>query len=340
MNYIRTGILLLAAGLAACGQKQQDPAVAARVNGRNILQADIDKQFLLQTQAMPQKPAGDAATLLKLDILRQRIVEEIMLQKAEELKLQVPDSEVEAELASMKGGAPPEEFKKMVEGRGWSEDDLRKEIRRKGTMQKLVENQLSSKIQISPEEISRFFDENKDRFNVPELSYRIGQIVVSSLPVPVENLRKDKAKNDAEAAQKIQMLAMRLQAGEDFEQLAREYSEDPQTAPLGGDMGYHPVSAFARLDPQTKDALMKLKVGEMTPVLRVPDGYWILKLLGRREPGQLSLDNPEVNQFIKQELEAQKQQLLSTAYSENLRNQAQVENFFVRDLVANIQKGN
>jgi len=177
VNYIRAGILLLVVGLVGCGKGSHDPAVVARVNGRNILQADVDRQFRLQTQAMPQKPSGDAANLLKLDILRQLIVEEIMLQKAEELKLQLADSEVEAELASLKGNATPEEFKKTIAQRGWNEEDLRKEIRRNLTMQKLAQSQLSSKTQLSPEEISRYYEENKNRFYVQELEYHIGQIV-------------------------------------------------------------------------------------------------------------------------------------------------------------------
>ena len=341
MNYIRAGILLLVVGFVGCGRGSHDPAVVARVNGRNILQADVDRQFRLQTQAMPQKPSGDAANLLKLDILRQLIVEEIMLQKAEELKLQPADAEVEAELATLKGNATPEEFKKTIAQRGWNEEDLRKEIRRNLTMQKLAQSQLSSKTQVSPEEISRYYEENKNRFYVQELEYHIGQIVVSASPdLPAANMRKDKAQNEGEASQKIQMLARRLQAGEEFEQLAREYSEDPQTSPQGGDMGYHPVSAFNSLAPPLKEALMKMKVGDVTPAIRTANGYWILKLLGKREPGQLALQDPEVNQAIRQELETQKQQLLSTAYSENLRNEAQVENFLVRDLVAEFQKRN
>ncbi|MBI4465094.1 MAG: SurA N-terminal domain-containing protein [Acidobacteria bacterium] len=341
MSYMRAGILLLVVGLAGCGKGSPDPAVVARVNGRNILQSDIDRQFRLQTQTMPQKPSGDAANLMKLEILRQLIVEEIMLQKAEELKLQPSDAELETEFTTLKGNATPEEFKKTIEQRGWNEEDLRKEIRRNLTIQKLVQDQLSSKIQVSPEEISRYYEGNKDRFYVQELEYHIGQIVVSANPdLPVVILRKDKARNEQEASQKIQMLTSRLQGGEDFEQLAREYSEDPQTAPQGGDMGFHPVSTFNQLSPQMKDAFMKMKVGDVSSAIQTTSGYLIFKLMGKREPGQLPLQDPEVNQGIRQELESQKQQLLSTAYSENLRNEAQVENFLVRDLVAGFQKRN
>ncbi|MBI3894706.1 MAG: peptidylprolyl isomerase [Acidobacteria bacterium] len=341
MNYIRTGILLLVVGLAGCGKASRDPAVLARVNGKDILQSDIDRQFQLRTQTMPQKPTGDAASILKLDILREVIVEEIMLQKAEALKLKPTDDEVEAELTTLRGNATPEEFQKTIQERGWKEEELRSEIRKNLTIQKLMENQLRPKMQVSPEEVGRYYAENKDRFYVQELEYHIGQIAVSANPdLPVVNLRKDKAKNAQEASQKIQMLASRLQAGEDFEQLAREYSEDPQTAPQGGDMGFHPVSAFDQLAPPMKEALMRMKVGDVSQVIQVADGYMIFKLTGRREPGQLSLEVPEVNQAIRQELEAQKQQLLSTAYSENLRNEAQVENFLVSDLVAGVSKGN
>ena len=63
----------------------------------------------------------------------------------------------------------------------------------------------------------------------------------------------------------------------------------------------------------------------------------VLKLVARRDPGQLELDNPEVDQTIRQELGNRKQQLLSTAYSEYLRNQADVQNYLAEDEVNRFQ---
>jgi peptidyl-prolyl cis-trans isomerase SurA len=77
-----------------------------------------------------------------------------------------------------------------------------------------------------------------------------------------------------------------------------------------------------------------LQVNEVTPVLTVPGGYLLLKLLGRREPGQLTLENPEVRHAVQQELQGRRDQLLRSAFTEQLHNEARIENFLAREVLA------
>ncbi|HWP84726.1 MAG TPA: SurA N-terminal domain-containing protein [Terriglobia bacterium] len=332
------GVALLAAGVGCnrggTGSGEASEA-AARVNGKAISRAEVESYFKVRTADMPEKPTGDAANLVKLEILRQLIETEIMSQKAQELKLTPTEAEIEAQLKNLKGPASEEQFQKALSERGVTVADLRREITQNLMMEKLVENQVGSRIQVSEEEINKFYEENKAAFNVTETVYRIGVIAVSGDPnAPVNNARNDKALNEEMAIRKIQMLETRARAGEDFQMLAREYSEDPQSARLGGDLGYQPAALLERFGTNFKDTIVKMQVGDMTPIIRADNSYWLFKLLGKRAPGQYDLTNPEVKQSIRSELLARKQQLLTAAFSEKLHNDARVENFLANEIMA------
>jgi peptidyl-prolyl cis-trans isomerase SurA len=339
-KWMVVGMILLGAGSFGCAkQTRQDPNVAARVNGKNILRSEVDKYYNFKIQEAPQKPSGEAATLAKMEVVRDLIEREMMAQKAEQLKLSVKEAEIEAQMKQLQGGASPDEFHKDLERRGFSEQDMRNEVRRSLTMQMLVEDQVNSKVQITDAEVTSFYDENKASFNIPETQYHIGQIVVTSNPsTPVANSRNDKALNAEQAAAKIKRIVGSLQAGQDFQQLAQQFSEDPQTAREGGDLGFQPVAALDRLGPQLKQTIIKMKAGDLSPVVQIQDAFLILKLFGKREPGQKTLEDPEVNQSIRTELRNRKQQLLSAAFSEQMRNEARVENFMAQEVLARFKK--
>ena len=338
---IFVGVILLASASFGCAKPAvQNRQAAARVNGKDILRTELDRYYSVRTQESGQKPTGDAAMLAKMEILRDLIEREIMAQKAEKMKLLPKDSEVDAQIQELRGSSTPEEFQKDLDRRGFNEKDMRNEVRRTLTVQRLVEDQVNSKIKVTDAEVGAFYQDNRETFNIKEPQYHIGQIVVTSNPsVPVANEKNDKALNSEQAAAKIQGLAKQLQAGEDFQKLAREYSEDPQTTRAGGDLGYQPVSSLERLGPPLVQALMKMKVGDVTPVITTPDAYWILKLMGKREPGQRSLQDPEVAESIRTELRNRKQQLLTEAFSEQLHNESKVENFLAEEVLAGNQKG-
>jgi peptidyl-prolyl cis-trans isomerase SurA len=343
-HWIWIGVMVLAVLAAGCnragtGSPGDSSGAAALVNGKEISRAEVENYFKVRTQDAADKPTGDAANILKLEILRQLIETEIMAQKADELKLKPSDSEIDAEVKNLKGDASDGDFKKTLADRGISELDLRREIGQNLMMQKVVENQVGSKINVTDDEIAQFFEANKEAFNIKEPMFRMGVIAVTSDPsAQINNLRNDKALNEEQALRKIQMLETRARAGEDFQQLASEYSEDPQTAQQGGDLGYQPASMLERFGAAFKDSVLKMKPGDMTPVIRADNSYWLFKLLGRREPGQHDLSNPEVKESIKQELQSRKQQLLTAAFSEKLHDDAKVENLLANEILASFQR--
>jgi parvulin-like peptidyl-prolyl isomerase len=92
--------------------------------------------------------------------------------------------------------------------------------------------------------------------------------------------RSDPVKQ-AQALEKIKEMRERLLAGEDFAALAKQYSEDVLSAPIGGDLGFMELDD---LDDAFKEAVLNLKKGETSDIVETSYGYHIIEVLGRKEP--------------------------------------------------------
>jgi peptidyl-prolyl cis-trans isomerase SurA len=128
-------------------------------------------------------------------------------------------------------------------------------------------------------------------------------------------------------------LLQKLNNGEDFAQLAMDYSEDPTTASTGGDVGYIPESSLEKTDPALKKAVLTLKAGQTSGVIQLKDGYYILKLLARETPGQRGLADPSVQQSIRDTLRQRKEQLLRVAYLTVARENAKITNYLAQQVL-------
>ena len=107
----------------------------------------------------------------------------------------------------------------------------------------------------------------------------------------IRNRKNDDATNEAEAQRKVKMLMDKLNSGEDFAQLAMDYSEDMNSAATGGDLGYVPESALNQSDPQLKKLVMGLKPGQVSQPIQLKEGFRILKLITRDLPGFADFPN-------------------------------------------------
>ena len=334
--------------LTACNS--HGPDVMARVNGHNILKADVDKYFRNQTAGAEQQPVGEQADSLRLSILRELIDNEIIMRRAEKLGLLAADEEVDRKLNEVKSPFTQEQFDQRLKDKKITLDDFKRDIRRSLTVEKVINKEITSKVSVTDQDITNYYNAHKAEFNLVEAQYHLAQILVTSQPNPqIRNLKNDKAQNDAEAKKKVQMLSNRLDSGEDFASLAMNYSEDPETAGNGGDLGFTPESALKNTDPVTRDLVMKLKVGQNSPVITVTNpqnkqlfGYRFVKLLpggflGQQfyetEPaGQRDLSDPRVQQAIREQLRDRREQLLKAAYYEVLRDQAKVDNYYAQQV--------
>ncbi|MGD0929470.1 MAG: SurA N-terminal domain-containing protein [Candidatus Korobacteraceae bacterium] len=320
-----------------CSSKQEGEDVMATVNGRKITRTEVQKYYDNQVAEAPQKPSEEQADTLRLNILRELIDNEILMQRAETMGLLATDEEVNAKLAEIKAPYTQEEFDKRLKDRQISLDDFKRDLRRSLTIDKVLNKEVTSKINISDEDITNYYNQHKAEFNLIEPQYHLAQILVTTQPNPqVKNM---KAQNEAEARKKIQMVNNRLDSGEDFATVAMTYSEQPGNAQSGGDLGFIPETQLKQ-DKAALDAINKLKPGQYTVALPIYDpsshqlyGFQIVKLISREAAGQRELKDPRVQQAIREQLRDRREQLLKAAYYETVRDKASVENYFAEDIL-------
>ncbi|HEY1271235.1 MAG TPA: SurA N-terminal domain-containing protein [Terriglobales bacterium] len=333
-------LLALSLGVG-CQSGKEGGDVVAKVDGRRIYRADVDKYYVNQTSGTEQQPAGEQATSLRLGILNDLIENEILMRRAEKLGLLATDEEVDRKLTEIRSPYTQEQFDQRLKDKKITLDDFKRDLRRSLTRDKVLNKEITSKITISDQDISNYYNEHKADFNIVENRYHLAHIWVTTQPdAQVHNLQNNKAQNEADARKKIQMLVNRLDSGDDFATLAMNYSEDPQTSANGGDLGPIPESGLRNTDPVTRDAVMKLKPGQYSPILTVTDpvgkkpaGFRVVKLLEKAMAGQRVLNDPRVQQTIREQLRDRREQLLKAAYYETLRDQAKVENYFAQQVV-------
>jgi len=333
-----SAVALLAA-LAACNP-QTSGDVMATVDGRKIFRSDVDKYYDNNVASAQQAPTGEQATALRLNILHTMIDDEILMRRAEKLGLLATDEEIDRKYNEFKAPFTQEEFDKRLKDKKITLVDFKRDIRRSITVEKVMNKEVSSKINVTDQDITDYYNAHKGEFNLIEPTYHLAQIMVTPGPNPQAQNQNDKAQNEADARKKIQMIANRLDSGDDFATLAMRYSEDPETSGNGGDLGTVRESGLKETDQATRDAVMKLKPGQYSPVIGVVNpatrqavGYRIVKLVAREPAGQRELSDPRVQQAIRSQLHDRREQLLKAAYYEVLRDSAKVENYYAKKVL-------
>ena len=338
MNRFLTAVLLLAILLAGCN-KQPGPDVAATVNNRPITYSALEKSYKRQFVVNADGSSEDQRQTQKLEVLRTMIDNEIMLQRSEKEGLMATDSEVDTKFTELRAPYTQEEFDRSLKQQGISANDLRTQIRRELSLQKLINKEIVSHITISDADVTAYYTANKASFNFPEPHLHMAQIVVTPQPDPnSRNLKNDKAQNDEQARKKVETIAQRLKQGEDFGQLAQNYSEDPNSAPNGGDLGLISESALDKANPELKKMILAMNPGQLSGIVPTPGGYSIFKMISKEPAGQRELTDPRVQQTIRNLLMNRKDQLLRGAYLEIARSEAKVVNQFAKQVMAQAGK--
>jgi peptidyl-prolyl cis-trans isomerase SurA len=343
-KYWRSRLSFILAGtlaLAGCRGSGSDKDVMAKVNGYKILRSEVDKTYNTQVAGSTQKPTPTEEENARLNILNQIIQRQLFLQKAEKLGVVATDDEVETKFNQAKAPYTKEEFQKLLKDSGFnSEEDYKLDLRRNLTVEKLLNKEIASRVTISDAEMKNYYEQNKAEFNLIEPRYRLATIFVSNQPSSEPGHSADKTQLDAQARRKIQMIHNRLDSGEDFTELAQKYSEDPDTARSGGAVQPIPESQIKNLDSVTRDAVLKLKPGQysevvpaINPQTHQQGGYQIIRLNGKDVAGQRDLNDPQVQQFIRNKLRSQHEQILREAYDETLRDNAEIHNYYAEQIL-------
>lgn len=316
----------------ACSSDDSAPVdVAARVNDADITNEELETELESRIKGADPAPSEEEQNDLKLQLLNELITNEILLQLAGDAALTATDAEVDVRFNEFKSQFTEERFQAVLDEQDFTTVQLREQMRTQLTIEKLINKEITSKISVTETEIEDFFNKNRESFNLPE-TFRLAHLLITPVEEPeITNTEGDDAKTPSQASAKAQRLLRQVQGGSDFATLARQFSEDPSSAPTGGDLNFQPIDAIAGVDPAMADAAVQMRVGETyRRVVETRFGYHILKLLEKDAGGQKELDDPRVQAQIRQVIFERKDQVLKAAFFEIARNKASIQNFLAR----------
>ena len=269
----------------------------------------------------------------ELSLLNDLIVQDLLIAKAAALKIEVAPNDLDTAYNNGKKNISDEAFQKELSNRKLTVDDMREGVRRELLTQKVIEQEVGSKIAVTDQDVTDFFNANRAQFNIPEEAYHLAQIVVTPVPEPqTVNGAGDDATNPQEAAAKVKMLMERLKGGTSFQELALGYSEDPESAQRGGDLGFVPISRLNQAPPALRNAVLNKEPGTVS-VATAGAAHTLVLVVAHEQAGQRDLSTPAVRERITQMLRGRKEQLLRTAYLTAVRGDAQVVNHLARRVV-------
>jgi peptidyl-prolyl cis-trans isomerase SurA len=332
--------MAIAATFVAAGCRSTPGATAGAPSGdvwavvedRNITREFVETAYRRIANAS-ETPSEEEALTAKLALLNDIIVQEILLAKARELKIELPESELDNAYAEARKNMPDEEFQKELTRRKLTAADMRDGLRRELIVQKVIDREVTSKVTPSDQEITDFFNANRAQFDLKEDSYHIAQIVVTPVrDAQVSNRTRDDASTPQEANAKTRMLMERLKGGASFQELAMDYSEHPDSAQRGGDLGFVPISAIQNAPPPMRDAVLKSSPGS-AQVVTLNGAHTIVLVVAQQSAGQRDLSTPGVRENITASLRDRKEKLLRAAYLTAVRSDAKVTNYLARRLV-------
>jgi len=266
------GLLLLCATFTRAHSQQIVEKVIAEVGSEVISLAEL-KEHVSVLRARSLQVPDDAECI----ILENLLIDRLLIHQAKLDSLEVSDEEIEEQLEGRINhilALMDYDEKRFEDYYGMSvrdvkerfREDIRNQILAQRMRAKILEN-----VHITPSEVIAYFN------NLPpdSIPYFNMQVEVAELAVKVQpnDSAKSKARSTAE------LLRQRILNGEDFAQLAKQYSDDLSSASRGGDLGWVKRGTFV---PEFEAAAFNLQPGELSPVVETEFGYHIIQLLQRR----------------------------------------------------------
>jgi parvulin-like peptidyl-prolyl isomerase len=336
-----TLVALLASVFVACDRSKavgdnKGTAVAASVNDKKIMLTEVDK--ILEQQAKSQQVQFSDMSQLelaagRLQVLDELIRREVLFQRAEKESLMPKDDEVAQAINEQKLQLGTQEaFQRALKESGQTEEGMRDIARRQLAIQKLLDRTVSKIEPPTDKEVEDFYNNNKARY-VSARGVGLAAIIVD----PADNGAANDAKGDIEAKNKIDIINQRLKSGADFATVAREQSEDPQSVPRGGDLGFFTEDQLKQSGfPQEMISrfLGPMEVGKITDPFQSNGRWTIFKLTDRRLQNEnLTLENPEVRKDATESILNQRKQILNAAMLEVAMREAKITNNLAQDML-------
>lgn len=291
----------------------QLPEVLAHVNTESVTKAEFERAVaMIEGRAGGPVPPEQRDQVFR-NILDQIVSFKLLIQESHARKVDVTDAEVDARVQEIKGQFPSEAaFKEMLTARKTSIEQLRTDARQDMAVQKMIDTEISSKVAVKPEQLADYYAKNPDQFKQPE-RVRASHILIG---VP----RGADAAAKAQARAKADQILKDVKAGKDFATLAKENSQDPGSAPNGGDLGFFQKGQMVG---PFNDAAFSLAPGTVSDIVETEFGFHIIKVAEKQPARAIPLD--EIKPKLEQFLEQRNRQEQTDAFIKGLRSKGKVE---------------
>lgn len=276
--------------------------VVARVNGTVLTQKDLDRELdrLIPQITFHRSVPEEKRKMYYDKTLEELINQELQYQDAVAKGMRPDKGKVDAQMERIRGRfKSQEDFKAALEREGITEQDLRRQVEKDMLVQAIYTKTVTEPSQVSETELKEYYDKNKSKFKQPE-SVRLSLI-------------------SAKEEKKARDILAKIKAGEDFGGLAYKMSEDAYRV-KSGDIGY---VHKGRMLPEIEDAAFKLKVGEVSDLIKAGDYWYIIRVEDRKPEQQLSFD--EIKGKLKKDLEAERLRERKDKWITDLRTKAKIE---------------
>lgn len=247
--------------------------VASIVNEGVVLKSELARQTeLIIMRATDQGIPLPPADILAEQVLERLIVEEIQMQRAARIGIQISDQQLNTAIVQIaeQNGTPFDELPAILAADGIDYGEYRRDMRKQMILEQLRQIEVTSRISVSPREIQQCLDDLDDNI-VVNSSYNLSHILIS---IPESATSEQIAEAEAEA----NLVYSRLQEGAEFGQLAIRYS-DSQTGLEGGSLGWREGSQLPTL---FSDVVGDMSVGDFSKPIRAVSGFHFVKIVDLR----------------------------------------------------------
>lgn len=331
-------LLSLGACSNAGSPDSKDSLVAATVNGKNIMSAEVERAVSAQSGGNQSQLSQLELAQARLQVLGSLIQREVLFQRAEREKVLPTEDEVTAIINQQKqaSGMTDDDFQKSLKAQSMTMESLREDARKNIAITKL-QDKYSSKITVNDKEVEDFYNGNRERF-VSSRGVALAMVMVDPADNSAQGVQND-AKSEAEAKLKIDNISQQLKGGADFATVARAKSEDPTSVTRGGDVGFATEDDLKQngFPPELVAKLFSMQAGDITDPVRFNNTKWyIFKLEEKRlQTENLTLESPGVRQQITQALIKQRSDILKAALLEVALNDAKIVNNMASTMLNN-----
>ncbi len=311
-------VALMLFSLQGCKKDKEEVSegAIAVVNGTIVTDDDLEAELSIVKKQIPNVDKMEEAQLasIRKEVLENFISREVLYQESQAKGIDVADGSVEEKLDMVKKQFPDEEgFRSMLEEMQLTETTIKPLLRKGLAIQKLIDEEVTDRVEISDKEAKEYYDKNPDLFKQPE------KLHASHILIKVEP-EGDEGKK-VEGRKEIERIQKELKDGGDFAELAKKYSQCP-SGPEGGDLGFFSrgqmVEAFEK-------AAFSLNPGEVSDIVETNFGYHLIKA-GERQP-ETKTDYSEVKDKLSDYLKRMKVGEETNGYVEKLKKKAKIERF-------------